>query len=62
MTITELIKKLEQLKAQEGDLKVYTYDYYTEAEGWDFEEEDLFIPASPSIREKGDTEEKVIVL
>lgn len=62
MTITELIKKLEQLKAQEGDLKVYTYDYYTEAEGWDYEEDDLYIDALPCVREKGDTEEKVIIL
>jgi len=62
MTITELINKLEQLKAQEGDIRVCVYDEYTANEGWDFEEEDLYQSPTPHIEYVEDTNEKVIVL
>lgn len=62
MTITELINKLEQLKAQEGDIRVCVFDEYTANEGWDFEEEDLYQNPTPHIEYVEGTDEKVIVL
>lgn len=62
MTITELINKLEQLKAQEGDIRVCVYDEYTANEGWDFEEEDLYQSPTPHIEYVEGADEKVIIL
>lgn len=45
MTIREMIAKLEELAAQHGDdIKVVMYDEYTAEEGWDYKEEDLWVP------------------
>ena len=48
MTIREMITALEGFAAQYGDdTRCTVYDEYTAEEGWDFEEEDLYIDASP---------------
>jgi hypothetical protein len=59
MTIREMITALEGLAAQYGDdTRCTVYDDYTACEGWDFEEEDLYIDASPDY----DEEMQVIVI
>ena len=59
MTIREMITALEGLAAQYGDdTRCTVYDEYTACEGWDFEEEDLYLDASPDY----DEEMKVIVI
>ena len=49
MTITEMIKKLEAIRAIEGDIRVTVYDEYTSAEGWDYKNEDLWTDAEPTV-------------
>ena len=34
MTISELIKSLQELQQEHGDLPVYLFDSYTSDEGW----------------------------
>ena len=34
MTISELIKSLQELQQEHGDLPVYMFDSYTSDEGW----------------------------
>lgn len=34
MTISELIKSLQKLQQEHGDLPVYMFDSYTSDEGW----------------------------
>ena len=47
MTIRELIKALEAQAAVHGeDTPVVVFDEYTAAEGWDYEEDDLWQSAS----------------
>jgi hypothetical protein len=59
MTIREMITALEGLATQYGeDTRCTVYDEYTACEGWDFEEEDLYIDASPDY----DEEMQVIVI
>ena len=62
MTITELIKKLEEIKNKEGNIRVCVYDEYTASEGWDYQEEDLYQDATPRIVHIENTNEKVIIL
>ena len=53
MTIREMITALEELAEQYGDdTRCTTYDEYTACEGWDYEEEDLYIDASPAFNEE----------
>ena len=55
MTIREMIAKLEELAAQHGDdVKVVMYDEYTANEDWEYEEEDLWIPADCSFNSQVD--------
>ena len=49
MTITEMIKKSEAIRAIEGDIRVTVYDEYTSAEGWDYKNEELWTDAEPTI-------------
>lgn len=49
MTITEMIKKLEAIRAIEGDIRVTVYDEYTSAEGWNYKNEDLWVDAEPTV-------------
>ena len=49
MTITGMIKKLEAIRAIEGDIRVTVYDEYTSAEGWDYKNEELWTDAEPTI-------------
>lgn len=49
MTITEMIKKLEAIRAIEGDIHVTVYDEYTSAEGWDYKNEELWADAEPTV-------------
>lgn len=59
MTIREMITALEALAAQHGDdTRCTVYDDYTANEGWDFEEEDLYLDADPMF----DEEMQVIVI
>ena len=52
MTIREMITALETLAQEHGeDTRVTVYDYVTEAEGWDFTQEDLYLDAEPSFDE-----------
>ena len=47
MTVKEMIKKLQELEAQGlGDTRVVVYDEYTANEGWDYEEDDLYVTAA----------------
>ena len=48
MTITEMIKKLEAIRAIEGDIRVTVYDEYTSAEGWDYKNEEVWADAEPT--------------
>lgn len=45
MKISEFIKELEEIKKEEGDLRVTVFDEYTANEGWDYEYEDLWTNA-----------------
>lgn len=49
MTITEMIKKLEAIRAIEGDIRVTVYDEYTSAEGWDYKHEELWCDVEPTV-------------
>lgn len=60
MTITEMIKKLEALKKEHGDLRVTVYDEYTANEGWDYKYEDLWITADAVIDTVEDDDENEI--
>ena len=64
MKISEMIKKLEEIKAKEGDLEVTIFDDYTANEGWDFKKEDLWMSATTTIdmvRDDNDKEIKKVV-
>lgn len=53
MTIREMINNLEALAKTYGDNTPCTiYDEYTAAEGWGYEEKDLYIPAEPTYNDK----------
>jgi hypothetical protein len=53
MTIREMITALETLAQQHGeDTRVTVYDYTTEAEGWDYTQEGLYLDAEPSFDEE----------
>lgn len=43
MKISEMIKKLEELKEQVGDIRVTIFDDYTAEEGYDYEYKDLWL-------------------
>lgn len=66
MKISELISKLNTILETEGDLRVTVFDEYTEAEGWDYNREDLWLDASPSVgfveNDKGEKIEKVVTI
>ena len=58
MTITEIIKKLEAIRAIEGDIRVTIYDEYTSAEGWGYKNEELWLDAKPTVDIVTDDENK----
>ena len=60
MTITEMIKKLEAIRAIEGDIRVTVYDEYTSAEGWDYKNEELWVDAEPIVNMVIDDNDKEI--
>lgn len=60
MTITEMIKKLEAIRAIEGDIRVTVYDEYTSAEGWDYKNEELWGDAEPTVDMVIDDDDKEI--
>ena len=60
MTITEMIKKLEAIRAKEGDIRVTVYDEYTASEGWDYKHEELWIDAEPTVNMVTDDDNKEI--
>ena len=66
MTITEMIKKLEAIRAIEGDIRVTVYDEYTANEGWDYKKEELWdnaVPIVDMVRDDDDKEiEKVVCI
>lgn len=46
MTIREMINELEAMAQEHGDdMRVCIYDDYAANEGWDLEEEDLYLDA-----------------
>lgn len=49
MTISEMIKRLQAIKETEGDIRVTVYDDYTADEGYDYNNEDLWVDASAVI-------------
>lgn len=51
MKISEMIKKLEELKEQVGDVRITIYDDYTAYEGYDYDDKDLWldVTADPDI-------------
>lgn len=60
MTITEIIKKLEAIRAIEGDIRVTVYDEYTFVEGWYCRNEDLWVDAEPAVNMVKDDDGKEI--
>ena len=60
MTITEMIKKLEVIRATEGDIRVTVYDEYTSAKGWDYKNEELWLDAEPTVDMVVDDNDKEI--
>ena len=49
MRIDELIKKLEEIKNKEGNLRVTIFDEYTDSEGWDYKNQDLWLDTNPVV-------------
>lgn len=60
MKISEVIKKLEEIKNQEGDLKVTIFDDYTANEGWGYDNKDLWQNAHPVVEFIEDDDENEI--
>ena len=60
MTITEIIKELEAIRAIEGDIRVTVYDEYTANEGWDYKNEELWVDAEPTVNMVTDNDDKEI--
>lgn len=60
MKISELIKELEQIKNQEGDLKVTIFDEYTANEGWGYNNKDLWQNTYPVVEFIEDDDENEI--
>ena len=60
MTISEMIKALETLKAEHGDIRVTVYDDYKANEGWDYKNEELWTSAEPVLDEVRDDDDEVI--
>jgi hypothetical protein len=60
MTISEVIKALENLKAQYGDLRVTIYDDYTANEGWGYRHEELWLDVDPFVFEVKNDDGKVV--
>lgn len=60
MTITEMIEKLSAIRAMHGDLRVTIFDTLTEAEGYDYAQEDLWVDAEPTVGEVLDDDDRVI--
>lgn len=55
-----MIKKLEAIRAIEGDIRVTVYDEYTSAEGWDYKNEELWVDAEPIVNMVIDDNDKEI--
>ena len=66
MKISEMIKALEELKEQYGDIRVTVFDEYTANEGWDYKNEDLWLDAEPMVDKVTDDDdnelEQVVVI
>ena len=66
MTITEMIKELETIRAKEGDIRVTVFDEYTYAEGYKYNMEELWLDVSAKINDVVDNDnnkiEKVVVI
>ena len=60
MVISELIKKLEEIKEKEGDLHIKIFDNYAEEEGWGYDNQDLWLDASPVVEWVEDDDENKI--
>lgn len=45
MKISEMIKELEKVLREEGDLRVTVFDNYTANEGYDYDNEELWTDA-----------------
>lgn len=60
MTITEMIKVLETIKEKEGDLRVTIFDTYTESEGWDYNNEELWITAETTVDNVLDDNDNIV--
>ena len=60
MKISELIKRLEEIKNKEGDLRVTIFDEYTANEGWDYETQDLWQNICPCVEFVEDDEDNQV--
>lgn len=60
MKISELIKRLEEIKNKEGDLRVTIFDEYTANEGWDYENQDLWQDICPCVEFVEDDEDNQV--
>lgn len=56
MKIKELIKKLEELEKEYGNLECYTFDSYTANEGWDLKFMDEYEEVLPRYFEETNEE------
>ena len=66
MTITEMIKELETIRAKEGDIRVTVFDEYPYEEGYEYDMEDLWLDVYARIADVVDNNnnkiEKVVVI
>ena len=60
MTITEMIKKLEAIRAKEGDIRVTVYDEYTANARWGYKNEELWVNVEPTVDIVTDDDDKEI--
>lgn len=60
MKVSEMIKKLEELKEQYGDIRVTVYDDYKAEEGWDYKNEELWLDAEPIIDDVIDDNDNIV--
>lgn len=49
MRISEMIEALQRIMEEEGNLQVTYYDEFMAEEGYDYDHEELWVPATPYV-------------
>lgn len=60
MKLSEMIKKLQAIYDEKGDLRVTIYDDYTANEGWDYKNEELWCDCEPVLDMVEDDDENEV--